>query len=826
MFFRYQQTANLVTVKDDYAQLINVRPNGDLEFAFTYSVDPSQALNKGCRIVNIQVISRIVPRLPILGFTQRGIVDTAALVNNIRGLLLNAKQAVQQRMTYVLAGYNSNIMTYVNREIVDQLLAKVDPKEISQLNSPQLVTILASDAKQTNNSQPVLNRVANTLLVPDVSTVVSGSALLNPQQVAYDMIVRQALDPSYILSLTPRSQTSTETRQGFSNTSRAIEAVTDPATQLLNYHLFPPTSDVPPATTDDLVDQDLVHVIQNVTQTTQEITEYMVVPASLLRLENADLTNAFVQFELINGATNESVDTVVKPLNISKELQVYNTPKLPPILKAAVTPNATYGTLQIKQVDPGATAVQVYKKTIYAAAQDVDAYSLIGTYSVTSKQEALQVKVDVPIASAAIYRAIPVGAQNAQGFDYSNIVIRPPRYTPLRSVALTGLQVDQGIQLEARSIPSRCVAIQFLKWNLTTHQPVSQYDVVNGDVGFVDDAARQADLITTLDTDVTDGNIYRYMARLIYLDGDTEDFGDVTIEFILPAPGQVDTSITDLIVSHDTAPDVSFTINTQTINTDMDNIKKMLQNQNLTEYFTGDIANQRDQLANLIAHQVQRVDLTTGIRESFGTVTVPTFSDSELRKAQAVSALQYGHIYRYEIYPLLRAPETLFDNFTKTSTDVVTKKPYSWNPAKFLHPLALTRGIIVSSSGAAKRYAKDPMAFGVVGAITTVEASFDNDTAKIAGQTATPFNRSLNIITWQVQGDITQVDHFIILKTVNGVRYTLGKAHSDFPYGACQYLHPVTHLDNGPISYVIIPVMNDYKVGTAVTTNTVIVDAP
>jgi hypothetical protein len=252
----------------------------------------------------------------------------------------------------------------------------------------------------------------------------------------------------------------------------------------------------------------------------------------------------------------------------------------------------------------------------------------------------------------------------------------------------------------------------------------------------------------------------------------------------------------------------------------------MLANQNLTEYFTGDIATQRDQLANLIAHQVQRVDLSTGTRESFGTVTTPNFSDSGLRKAQAVSALQYGHIYRYAIYPLLRAPETLFDDFTKTSTDSTTKKPYTWSPAKFLHPLALTRGVLVSSIGAAQRYAKDPMAFGVVGSITTIEASFDNDSAKIVSQTATPFNRALNIITWQVQGDITQVDHFIILKIVNGVRSILGKAHSEFPYGACQYFHTVTHQDNGPVSYIIIPVMNDYKVGTAVTTNTVIVDAP
>lgn len=824
MYFRYQQTANLVTVKDDFATLVKVMPNGNMLFSFTYSVNPGLALNRGARVVHIQAKSRYVPPVPLLGTSHRGVVDTLALVNNIRLLLLNAKYAVQQQLTYVLAQTNSNILNYVSNEILQQLLAGVSPKDIQQLNLPQLQVVQSSDIKQANNPQPILQRVANSLLVPDISLAVSGSALANPQALMEDMIVRQGLDPAYILQLTPRSQPESVTRHGLSNTSRAIERTTDPATQLLNFHLFPPTSDVPPKTTDETVDQELVQVLQVVTQETVEIVVPLIIPVSLLRLEGADLTNVFVQFDLINGESNEPVDTVIKTLNIARELQVYNTPKLPPIVKAAVTPTATHGSLQIKQIDPGATAVQVYKKVIYAAAQDKDNYSLIGTYPLTSQQEALQVKVDVPLASATVYRAIPIGRQNALGFDFTNVIVKPPHYTPLRSVALTGLQVDQGIQLEARSIPQRCVAIQFLKWNLTTHD--STYTTVNGDVGFVDDASRQADLVMTTDSSVTNNNIYRYVARLIYAAGETEDFGDVTIEFVEPAPGQVTTVISDLVVSHDGTPDVSFIINTSTTDTDMDAIKKMLGNQDLTQYFTGDIAAQRDQLANLIAHTVQRVDLTTGVRENFGTVTVPNFSDSALRKTQAVTELQYGHVYRYEIYPLLRAPETLFENFIKTSTDATTKKPYTWSPAKFLHPLTLSRGVIVTRRGAAQRYAKDPMSFGVVGSITTVEASFDNDSAKIVNQTATPFNRNLNIVTWQVQGDITQVDHFLVLKTVGGIRTVLGKAHSEFPYGACQYFHPVTHRDNGALSYVIIPVMNDYKVGSAVTTNTVIVDAP
>ena len=827
MYFRYQQTANLLTVDDDYADLVNVDDNGNLHFTFTYTVNPGNALNHGSHIVNVEVLSRYVQPVPLLGTTQRGMVDTQALINNIRSLMPHAKQAAKQRAAYVLAHHASNVLNYVNNEVIQQLLARVDPSTIQQLNKSELQVVQASDVKQANDTQPLLQRVSMSLLIPDVSQQLSGSVSVVAKELAQDMISRQGLDPSYITQLTPRSSSENQTHQGLSNTQRALELITDPATQLLNFHLFPPTSEVPPLTTDDVSDTELVQVLQIVTNDTVEISVPVTIPASKLSLEGTNLTNAFVQFDLVNAETNEPIDSIIKTLNIAREMQVYNTPVQPPILKGTVTPNSTYGTLQIKQADTGATSVRVYKKVLWAALQDVDGYSLIGTYPLLATQEALQIRVDVPMSSAAIYRAIPVGNQDALGFEFSNFVLRPPHYTPLRSVALVGLQVDQGVQLEARSLPQRCVAVQFLRWNMATFQNVACPTFVNGDVVFIDDAARQADLVTVIDTDVQVENIYRYVTRLIYNDGDTEDFGEVLLEFVQPAPGRVTTTITNLVVTHNTVPDVSFIINTVTTDTDMDAIKKMLINQDLLQYFQGDIATQRDQLSDLIAHTVDRVDLTTGTRETFGTVTDNNFVDSTLRQSQAVSALQYGHNYRYEIYPLLRAPETMFDSFVKSAVDPTTNKPYSFSPAKFLHPLALgSQGIIVTSDGAQRIYGKGSMAFGVVGSITTVEASFDNDTAKVINPVVTPFNRSLNIITWQVQGDIAQVDHFLLMKTVNGVRTTLGKAHSEFPYGACQYFHQLQKQDDGALSYVIIPVMNDYQVGPTATTNTVIVDAP
>ena len=823
MFFRFQQVANLITVDDAYAELIEILPSGDFKFQFSYTVNPASAINHGASVVNVSVISRYLQPVTVLGNTQRGTVDTTSMVNNIRSLMPNAKTALLRQDKFVVASKRSNILSYVNDEILQMVRANVAAENIPQLNTPQLKLVTAGDTKQNNDPQPLLHRVANSMAVPNIQLALSASFLTLPQKLMQDMINRQGLDPSYIMQLAARAQSEDTTRGGLSNPSMAVELSTDPATQLANYHLFPSTSTVPPTTTDDVTDDELVQVMTTVTDQTVEIPVTMVLSRALLRSEGA-ATNFFVQFDLLDSDSGEPIDTVIKTLNVPKELRVYNTPKLSPTLKTSVSPFASRATLQIQQVDSTATAVQVFKKTIYAATPDLDTYALIGTYQTSKRQNSLHVQVDMPISSVIVYRVIPVGPQNIQGFEFASTVIKPPRFTPTRSIALTGTQVDQGIRLEVRNLPTKCVAIQFLRWNMTTHD--SSYVTVNGDVGFIDAASRTADLITTVDGDVHANNVYRYVGRLIYENGVTVDAGDVTIEFLQPAPGKVNTVIDNIIVNHDSTPDVSFNINTITANTDLDAIKQMLGNQDLQQFFQGDLQTQRDQLQQLIAHNVQRVDLTTGIREDFGTVTVSNFVDSVLRKNRAINPLQYGHVYRYEIYPLLRASTTMFEALQQNAIDPTTKKPYQFSPSQFLHPLTLTRGVIITPQGASQRYAKDPMSFGAVGDVATIEASFDRDTAKIVNQTASRFNRSLNIIAWQVQGDIEQVDNFLIMKQVNGVRTLLGKAHTQFAQGACQYFHVLTSHDVGAISYVIVPVMNSYAVGTPALTNSVIVDVP
>jgi len=383
--------------------------------------------------------------------------------------------------------------------------------------------------------------------------------------------------------------------------------------------------------------------------------------------------------------------------------------------------------------------------------------------------------------------------------------------------------VASGVQLEVRQIPSDVVSIQLLRWNMTTHE--STYSTVSNGVEFIDDSMRAADFVTTTDTDVLPGNVYRYVARLIFTNGSYEDFGDATVEFMLPTPGQVDTKVENVTVDHTNVPNVRFDVTTITTDTDVQVVLKMLRDQGMQQFFQNDLQLQRDQLNDLVAHNVQRVDLTTGKREDFGVMTTQKFDDSLLRRNLAIDPLFYGHKYRYEITPLLRAPETLFSEHVKQSVDSNTNKQYSFKPSKFLHPAALKRGVLTTTTGASQRYAKEPMSYGAVGAVTPVEVSFDGDAASVVASSAMRFDRYLNVVTWSVLGDMNQVDHFLVFKQVNGVRTLVGKTHSEFAYGNCQYLHSLSNKDVGAITYVIVPIMDDYKVGRSSSTNVVLIEA-
>lgn len=821
MFFRFNRRYNFLDVADDFAHLRRIHPNGDLEFEFFYNIKPHDAVANEALTVNVSVLSRTIKVKPILENTQLGFINTRALINNVLQQMPNAKSAIKQQQDYTVASRNSDISTKINNEIIPQLRAKIPARNIQQLVKPILTLMPSSDVKEGADIKPLLTQIAHAFTT-DITTVNSASINENPTRLMHDLIARQGIDPTHIFDLTDRSVASVDALGGILRPSNAIEIETSPSTRLLNYHIFPPETHNRPTYTSQVSDDTVVQVLTYEPQTTVEIALTLIIPRSALTQDGSDNSHFFVKFDLINGRSRVAVDSVSKSLDVARHMQLYYTPRRPPVVKLTKSEVSTRANLEIKQIDPGATSVQIYKKQFFRAVTDVDSYSLIGTYDVKRNEQSLLVQVDSPQNSPILYRVVPMGNQGTQGYEFTNVVIRPSRYRQIKSLALSVIPVDIGIKIEARQIPQHVVSIEFKVRNLTTFE--TSYRNVGGTVSLINDTVRTSDYLTIVDKDVNPNNIYEYVARLVYESGTSELAGTASIEFLQPSPGKVDTKIDDLIVDQTGDLNVTFSISTTIIDNNIDVVKRLLQQQDIYDQFKGDVDKEREFLKNLIAHNIQRVDLTTGIREDFGVVTADQFSDVDLRKNQAIQPLKLGHRYRYEVSALLREPETMFDSLNKKKVDPVTKKTYTFSPAKFLHPIALTQGTLVSAAGLKTRFAKEPMAHGAIGFMQSVDVSFDDEPARVVDASASRFDKFLNIITWKVQGSLSAVDHFIIMKDVHGVRTLVGKAHSEFTYGNCQYLHPVSRRDEGSFNYVIVPVFNTYKTGTQVATNAVIVE--
>lgn len=822
MHYKFNRRFNLLNVSDDFASLKKIHANGDIEFEFTYVVSQQKVVSNESLTVNVSIVTRTLKQKALLENSQVGKIDSKKLISNILQQMPNAKSVIKQRDEYSVAVKSSDISAHINNEIFGQLKAKVPTSNIYQLNKPSLKLVFASEINEAADAKPILGRIAYTA-IENVGTPTSSSVSESPSRLMHDMIVRQGIDPSRVLEMTHRSTPATDAVDGTLKKQKSQERDGDPSGRLLNQYLFPPEGNSRPGSSSGVADSTLVQVFVNEVDPNVEVPVRVIIPRHAMKSDkNREGMHLFVKFDLINSKTHAAVDTVSKTLDVSRHLQMYYTPKVPPIVKFARSVQSSRANLEIKQIDPGAHAVQVYKKTLHRSTPEIEDYSLIGTYDVKSNQQSLLVPVTLPRDSVTLYRVVPLGRQGTQGFEYTNVVIKPERFKQIKSLSMAVQPIENGIRIEARNIPTHVVAIEFKVRNRSIHE--KEFRNVNGNVSLIDDSLRSANYTTIVDRNVFPGNVYEYVARLIYSSGLSDIVGHSLIEFIQPAPGKVDTRISNVQVSMSTSPNVTFDINTRIINTDLDVVKNLLQQQDVYDLFKNDVFKEREFLKNLIAHNVQRVNLTTGLREDFGVVTTLNFNDTELSKNYAIEPLKPGQKYRYEVTALLRSPETLLESLVKDRVDPVTKKPYSYLPAKFLHPIVLKDGTLVSSTGLKTNYSKDPMAHGAIGATQSTEVSLNIEPAYVVDATASRFDRSLNVLTWRLEGAIDQVDHFMIIKDVLGVRTLIGKAHSEFPLGNCQYLHKVSNRDEGSLVYVIVPVFNDYKVGAEVVSNSIVVD--
>lgn len=812
MYFTHDKQ-NLLTIDDDYASLLKIRKDESLEFRFLYKISSHEAIKNNATKVNVSVFSRIVKQQQLINVSD-GVIDSKSLINNILTNVSTAKLAVKQREEFNSVTKVSDITAKINNEIVTQLRSPtLTIGSVQQLSKTVLKSVPASSFKSSVDQKPIIQFATNTT---EITSSVNSMSLMK------DMIFKQGIDPSKIIEMTPRNLSSVDSFNGTLKLTKSSIIENKATNSLMNLHTLK-NLETPslPKTTADVQDETYVQVVSSEATFDVEVPVHVVIPKHAFYLEGKYNTQFHVKFELIDSKTGLSIDTVTKQLDVSQYVQAHNTPVLPPIVNVIKSSYLNRANLSIKQIDKNAKSVQVFKKNIYRSSVEIDDYILFGTFDVSFDQQTLLVQINLPIDSTAIYRVIPVGPTGIPGSTFTNVVVNPLRFKQPKQITSVAKIIDTGIQLELKNIPSGVIAIELLVSNLSIHEKISKN--VNG-VIFINDNIRSNDLVVVVDSNVFPNNVYHYSTKLIYASGTSDLVGGPIIEYVKQVQNKVDIKIKNVKIDKSDTPNVQFDIDSTVIDSNIDSIKSMMKQQDMLEIFSKDVSLEREFLKSLIAHNIQRINLTTGARENFGVITSTTFSDSDLRTNQSIEPLKLGNKYRYEVSVLLRSPETMFETFIKSKIDLTTKKTYNFKPSKFLHPIAVNLGILTTQQGLKLNYSKDEMSHGVVGSTEIFEVTFESDSTLVKEAIVSNLGKNIHVITWKIQGDINNIDHFLISRENNGIKTLIDISHCEFLNGNCLKYISLSKRDNGTFKYVITPIFNNYELGTSVYTNQIIVE--
>lgn len=826
MFVAPRRTSKKITLQDDFASLISIGETGDLEFEVTYRINQTDIIRSGVTKVNVSAYVTRKREFSIFENKHGFRADTGEMIQNILNLPRAYRGVVKANENFVLTSTLSDASAFVNNQLVSYVRSPAfvrSGNNLDRYTQAYRTRVSVKPVSQFEDDEgdvaPIIQTNRNNLPDIDFKTTV--------RQSMKSVMLKKGIDPGRVVDLS-RDRTSA---------SKNSKGVYVPPTRRTGYRwgddenadivrqtftqMIPGTT-VKVTTSRELTSEKLIPVIDTVPRDQIDIPVRLLLEASKLSTSKGVISKVFVKLDALNKC-GMIVDSIEKELDIAFHLRLFSTPKIAPEVKFSRYESLSKGTLQIFQMDPLATSVRVYRKFVSHITSELDDYVLVGQFSVAKGKGFATVPIDISRKDTSVYRIIPVSSEGLVGFEFTNLIINPSGGNKIkfRHVSLSSRIVENGVSLEVRELPADAVAFRILRKNKT----IFEKDVTTvGDVATYVDRSKDEQVYSIVDNQTKDGNTYEYVVELIYQNGTTDLSGNVLVEYLPLVENLVDTRIVDLQTSADPIkPDVSFRIESKLTDSNLDAVKSLLERQGLSQFFTGDVQQEREKLKSLIAHQVTRVNLTTGQRENFGVVTTAQFTDSELGKINSVLPLKQGYRYRYEVNTLLRAPETLFENLEKSAIDPFTKKAYTFKPSKFLHPITMKKGNILERSAQLTRYAKDDMSFGNVGDLVATEVAFTQERVVITDVKAFKYDRYHVLLQWTLGGSSKLVENFIIVLEENGMQVPIGKAHAIEQKRQYEFIHSLPIGDVGNYVYKIIPIFSNYSMGPESKSNAVLV---
>lgn len=788
MFVKSIQKKNILNVNNTtFATLLNFNSNSNnFTFEINFTVPIVELFNFNAFTVNVNVYSKLISNVKL--------DPQLSTVDQLKQIMIQTRLTNDSKKEFLLAKSIVDLTSYISNSDIKLLKNQIPIENIQTFKQKKIIyknyTTLSDEEKQ--------NIVMPMWSYKDVKNFdqLTLEDKLELKRRMFEMVFNEYKSPSDIALMNHRSATQNQLMNGLIKRSREYDFESNNAIKVLQTILnsgnnIPLNNQTMPIVAN--VINDSINASSTVNFTTEDYQLYIIL-------------------ELID-VNQQLIDSVILPINLSEYIKVYQMPIYSPNINY-VHDNNGNNFIELSNFDNKTKAVNVYYRNILQ--NTFTNFSKATTYQVSSKN--IRIPTQNTQNNAYICRVVPIGENVTTGCDFKDIVISSNNLH-IQNPILTSQILDNGVQLKLSNIPDDVTSINFLVKNKTINEKI--FKKISSSI-LIDKFTRAQNYLEFIDSNVKANYIYEYIVEFIKSNGIIKQDCYTQIEFFERKYNSLTTIKNIKTINSDSGINITFNFATQLQNSKDDDLYVLLKNRAIDDLFIEELKTNRGNLKKVLAHQIIRTNMTTGEIEYCGIFTSNNYDDVLTQQSITLKPLNKDMSYKYEVHPTVMEPEILFESYEKTISN-----SYKFKPSKYLHPLTLKNGILVSEIGKKTLYVKNNIAYGLIGtpAITIINLSpIDINLTNVL---ATRIDSTRIKITWGITGNEQCLDHVLIMKNNNNIRTIVGKIHGTLLNGGYYlnntkgglFIHNLTKNDFGRMYYELVPIYTNFYVGNVVNSN-------
>jgi len=503
--------------------------------------------------------------------------------------------------------------------------------------------------------------------------------------------------------------------------------------------------------------------------------------------------------------------------------------------------------ISVNQMDPNSNKVIVLYKTIdNQTFSKGSGYKKIGEYDAKLKGDAIEISKNISPGSHVIVRAICISRKGIYG-SFSDVVVKPsivPSDYMLddkdSSISIFSRNTGTGIIVEIPRVVGDPVAVKFLKREVTnTSSSIDKFKILDNNKNELFHKNKPFQII---DKDVHDGHTYEYKCKLIFKNGTERQSNNSSISKRVKPFDSIGLSLDSPSVARlgrEGNYSVALNCDVSIPSSDADTVRSVFSNLGLLDLFSSEFEDVKSQFETISMVKIMRLDVTTGEIYDCGEYPAGSFTDrGDSLKGRPCPVS--GSEYIYIVKTLIRVPDQVIseiktaqsyrnsNKFDKIQSAVSGRDDgSSIDPnfsEKFFTPIAIRRSTVSYGIALVKNHAGNTFEIGEIGVEKIVRVSTPKKSISIRPKRISVNFRKEVIVEWRVRGDISEIDHFIITSTRNGVTVPTGVHHSTSKNSSFKYVDTNQLKIPGDVTYGIIPVFSNYDVGLQTSLGNVSID--